>query len=828
MAAEFNPYLAVFYCAGRHEGGDIPSTTAYTSRMVTPGGSATLPVPLTPLIGRDAELTAACDLLRRAGVRLVTLTGAGGTGKTRLALALATRVAHYFPDGVAFVDLSSLRDPELVASVIATALGVRETAGRPLTVALMAHLRCQHLLLILDNFEQVISASPLVRDLLAAAPELHILVTSRVALRISGEHMYNVPPLVTPDPTLRLPLEELAATPAVALFLERARAVRHSFALTERNAPAVAHVCARLDGLPLALELASAWTRFLSAEQLAARLEDRFRLLTNGDRTALPRQQSLRATIDWSYDLLPEPERALLRRLAVFAGGWTLVAAEAVCMGQGIDAADVLDRLAALVAHSLVVARDDGDGGEVRYRMLETIREYALERLAASGEAEAFRHRHAQLSLRMAEDAEPYLKRVDRDRWVARLETENENFRTALAWLLMTGEAETSLRLAAALVPFWSERGHLSEGRGWLQRALNPGSANLPPWLRAKGLSGAGMLAMLQGDAQAARALLDEGLAHWRAVGNTQGAADTLGMLAHAVHLEGDIPAMVALAEKSLALYRQLNDRQGIAGALGQVGHAAWHQQAMSRAWALLTEALALLRDLEHRPALWNPFMSITHVLWTLGNVARDLGDHAGARSLYAEGMAAARKQGSAFHVAILLDSLASLDAVAGQAIRAARLLGAAEAVRSASGVTLAPIYRRDFYDAIVARVQAALNAGTLTAAWAEGRALTWEQAIAYGLADVADPVALPHPSSEGRRLEGDGGPVYPDHLTAREVEVLRLLAGGKSNAAIAGELVLSRYTIERHVANIYAKIGVHTRVDATAYALQHNLGEPR
>jgi hypothetical protein len=413
--------------------------------------------------------------------------------------------------------------------------------------------------------------------------------------------------------------------------------------------------------------------------------------------------------------------------------------------------------MAALVDHSLLRPgpparppagrRPRPPDGEPRFMMLETLREYAAERLEASGEAQTIRRRHAQLLLRLAEEAEPHLQRADRARWVARLEAEGDDLRAALAWLLAGGEAEAAagVRLAAALVPFWSERGHLSEGRGWLQRTLAAGGPGLPAPLRARALSGAGMLAMLQIDGPAARALLEQSLALWRATGDRQGEADVLGMLAHTVHFEGDIAAMVALGEESLARYRELDDRRGMAGALGQLGHARWHRQELPAARAQLTEALALLRDLERGPgpAPWNPFLSRTHVLWTLGTVVRDQGDAAAARAWYAEGMAAAQAQGGAFHVAVLLDSFASLAVAAGRAARAARLLGAADAVRQASEVALAPIGRRDFYDPILAAVQAALDAGTLTAAWAEGQALSPDQAIAYALEPQA-PLAGP------------------------------------------------------------------------------------
>jgi non-specific serine/threonine protein kinase len=772
-----------------------------------------LPAHLPQLIGREYELRELCQALLSADRGLLTLTGTGGCGKTRLALEMAATLRNNFADGAWYVELAGVGDPALAPMAVAAALGLVEAPGHPVTETLRRSLRERTLLLVLDNCEHLIHAcAKLVDDLLSGCSGLRVLATSREPLRIAGEVVRRVAGLATPEPeSTQADAVELATFAAVRLFAERARGVRPDFAVGPRNVRAVGGICSRLGGLPLAIELAAARVPVMSPEEIVASLNDGFRLLSGGSRTAPPRQQTLRATLDWSHELLSPIEQTLFRRLAVFAGGFDLDSVEVVGGQDPIQRIDVLDLLARLVDKSLVQA--DPSNGVARYRLLEPVRQYAREQLTTSGEGTAAEASHAAYFVNLAETAEPKLMSVDRGTWVARLETEHQNLRSALSWLLSAGEAETALRLATALTPFWSNRGHLSEGRSWLERALTTARPDVAAERRAKALSCAGMLAMLQGDPSGARALLQESLTLLRATGGPREAAEALGMLAHAVHFEGDIPAMVALGEQSLALYRELDDRPGMAGALGQLGHAAWHKQDYPAAWALLNDALTLLQELKTSWSLWNPFMSITHVLWTLGNVARDGGDYVTARSLYAESMAAAQAQGSAFHVAVLLDSFASLAAACGDAARAARLLGAAEVVRRANDVALAPVYRRDFYDAISQNVHAALDAASLRGLLAEGAAMSWDQAVAYALTETVD-------SSATTAQPG----VHHDRLTARELQILGLVADGKSNPTIAHELVLSVYTVERHVANIYAKIGVHTRVEASTYALRHGL----
>jgi predicted ATPase len=625
--------------------------------------SNNLPAHLTSFIGREKESTAIKQLL--ANHRLITLTGPGGTGKTRLALQVAAEVLETFQSGVWLIELAPLTDPALVPQAIASALGLREDASRDMLAALTDFLNARSLLLILDNCEHVLEAcAQLAEALLQACPKVRILASSRETLGVAGEAPFRVPSLRAPD-IRRLPaLDTLSQYEAVQLFVERAATALPGFRLTNENAPALAQVCSRLDAIPLALELAAARVNVLRVEQIAARLDDRFRLLTGGSRTAMPRQQTLRALIDWSYDLLADSERVLLQRVSVFAGGWTLEAAEAVCAGDGLDRDDVLDVSTQLVNKSLVVAERE-QGQETRYRVLETIRQYALERLAASGEADTRRRQHAAYYLALAETVDAQLGRAGQRVWLDRLEREIDNLRGALEWALGGGDVEVGVRLAGALAGmrskwagFWRSSGYSAEGRRWLETALAR-SQDVAPALRAMLLLKAGGFRFSEGDRERADARLEESLALFQALGDRGGIADVLNEQGSIAYLFGDYPQAAHLYEEALALYRELGDRPGIAWVLHCLGDNAREQADTARATALLEESLALYRDQGF-------VVSVAGALNGLGDVVSRQGEYARAMALYWEALALTQDVGEGWEIVWPLRNLGWLALVVG------------------------------------------------------------------------------------------------------------------------------------------------------------------
>lgn len=820
--------------------------------MPTRAQAASLPVPPSPLLGRAREVAAARALLRQREVRLLTLTGPGGTGKTRLGVEIAAGLAGTFAGRITFVPLGAIGDPHLVLPTIAQALGLREATGEALPARLAAALREQANLLLLDNFEQVIAAAPLLADLLAAAPPVKLLVTSREALHIRGEYAFPVPPLAVPD--LHDPPDpaRLARSPAVSLFVQRAQAARPDLRLTAESAPIIAAICARLDGLPLALELAAARIRYLSPPALLARLEHRLAILTGGPRDLPARQRTLRDTIAWSYDLLTADEQRLFRRLAIFVGGCTEEAARAVCAEAADEdaSAPLFDGLVSLLDKSML-RRGEDPGGAARFGMLETIREYALEQLAASGELARLACRHAAYYLALAEQAEPELvhpEQADQPAWVRRLEAEHDNLRAALAWAAgPPADAALELRLAGALWQFWWVTGSLSEGRRRLAGALAR-HPDAPPALRMKALRGAGLLAWVQGDLAEAEPLMRASLELARELGDQHGVATALINLGNVAHQQGQLDAATRYYEASLALSRERGDlvnaawvlsglgsaarlrgaageaealyaqslalftaagtTRGVAWVLISQGRLAREREEYERAASLCTESLARQRELGDRAG-------IAAALNELGLVAQARGDLARAEAAHLESLALRRELGDRAGLADCLEALAGLALAEGRPVRAARLLGAATATRTLP-TGLLPRTDQAFYDRVAATTRAVLGEATSSAAWAEGSALTPAAVVA-----APDPPA-PGPPPPSPPPAGPDRPL-PD-LTRREIDVLRLVAGGLTNAQVAARLSLSPLTVNAHLRTIYGKLGVTSRVAATRYAVARGL----
>ncbi len=845
----------------------------------------TLHAPLTPLVGREREVAAVCALLWRPEVRLVTLTGTGGVGKTRLAMAVAVAAGSDLADGICFVALAPLTDPELVISIIAQALGVREQVSQPLLDSLKGHLRDRHLLLLLDNFEQIVSAAPVMTELLTAAPRLHVLVTSRTSLHLSGEYEFVVPPLSLPDPRNLPPLDRLTEYGAIRLFVERAQAVQSDFALTKENAAAIAAMCHQLDGLPLAIELAAGRSKLFSPQALLPRLRNRLKLLVGGARDLPSRQQTLRGTIAWSYDLLEEAEKILFRRLSVFVGGCTLEAAEAVCHADRDVEGDILDAVASLVDKSLLRQKAEIDG-EPRLLMLETIREYALERLEASGEAEAIRRRHADYYLALAEQAEHMLAGEQQVLWLNRLEQEHENLRAALTWVfqeaggahphLQAALQERALRLVGALWLFWSIHCHYREAKQWLQAALalmTQGSTShqtqvadvshqeqvqgISPLVRAKILTGAGVFEQLY-NPDVALSLHEESLQTSRAAGDPLGIAAALNDLAWVALRQTNYEQADRLGQQSLALGRALADAHSIAAPLLALGTVALYQHKYEQARSCFEESLRLWRALGDRGGC-------ASLLEKLGYLAVFQGEYARVTPLIAESMRLFQEEGSTVGVMMNLNVLAELAVAQKQPHRAVRLLAAARGLREAIGFSESgpPAFVQDRIKWLETSTRTQLGEATFSEMWAEGQDMELAQMLTYAFeADseaseqvtTREPILLavetkdalptdakpPEPNQAdassdlppGTLSSAPSPPLSPRRamqrqfggLTSREREVARLVAQGKSNRAIADELVVGVSTVEAHISHIFTKLGVSSRAQIAAWAVDMGL----
>ena len=678
-----------------------------------------LPVQLTSFIGREREKAEVRRLL--SSTRFLTLTGSGGEGKTRLALQVAAEGLEGFPDGVWLVELAVLSDPSLVPKAVATALGVLEQPGRSLTETLTDSLWGKSILVILDNCEHLVAAcAHLASALLRVCPNLIILATSREALGVTGETTWRVPSLSLPDPERLPPLDQFTEYEAIRLFVDRAVATAPQFAVTNRNALAIAQICHRLDGIPLAIELAAARVKVLAVEQIASRLDDRFRLLTGGSRTALPRQQTLRAAMDWSYRLLTETERWLLQRLSVFAGGWTLDAAEGVCTGGNVEATDILELLTSLVDKSLVLA--ETQRGEARYRLLDTVRQYARDRLAETGDEADVRTRHRAWYVAFAERADREYRGPRQRIW-----RDHDNLRAALVWGKEDpGGAEATLRLVGALIWFWWWYGNLTEARGWIEEALiRKGDA--PRSVLPEVYWGAAHFAWRFDDYERAKAFAREGLAIARDLGDKWNGAfleGSLGIVAMRQMVYGDATKHT---EEAVRLAREAGDKWRLSICLNHQGIVARFQGNLGLAGDLHKEALSLIED-SADPAI------ISYTLRWLGFVALQQGDYQHAVEVFMESLRLSREAGYRVTILMCLLGLADVFSALKQDDRAARLFAAAEALRAAIGHRLAPQDQAE-YEGRLASTRSRLGAATFAAAWAEGRAMTLEQAIEYALA---------------------------------------------------------------------------------------------
>jgi predicted ATPase/DNA-binding CsgD family transcriptional regulator len=776
--------------------------TGEESVSITP----TLPLPLTPLIGRESELAELGIMLAQPDVRLINLTGLGGVGKTRLALAAAERVAGRFPDGVTFVPLAAISEPGLVFHAILQALQLTELSHRSALEQLAQTLRERRSLIVLDNFEQVRAAAPRLSTLLAACPDLKLLVTSRVTLRIQSEHEYPVPPMAVTPTGDGESAKALAQMDAVRLFAQRAEAVRHDFRLTETNLPAVVEICRRLDGLPLAIELAATRVRLLSPQTLLKRLTNRLHVLTSGPQDLPSRQQTLRATIDWSSQLLEPAERVLFQRLAVFAGGWTIEAAEAVA-GPGIDI-EILDGLAALVDHHLVQSVEQPNG-TVRFAMLETIREYALEQLAQSGDASATQARHWTYCLRLAESVEAAIRGSRSVEVLAALDGELGNFRAALSWALEQDDPDRVQELAGTLQWFWWAQNSFREGGEWFARGLAKGAAS--PGVYARAQVGAGGMAQRLGQSDLAVEWLEAGIATLRDIGDLRGAGYGLFQLGMVRSSESDQSAAVPYYLEALECFERDDDRWGIPLALSYLGYALYESGEHDEGLRRVEQAVPIARERGGE--------TLSGVLLQLGFLALSRGDHARALESLSEAATLDWTWKAMTYQARFLLQLGALLLEFDRPESSVRVFAAAATVAVARGYS-AYSYRLKQYHERLDRARAALGENVFERAWTEGAALSHDDVIEL----VESELRAVSNHLAGRLHVTSGTRSNAFDLTPRELEILRLLAAGRSSQEIADDLFISAHTVKRHIANILGKLEVSSRAAAVALAFQHHL----
>jgi predicted ATPase/DNA-binding CsgD family transcriptional regulator len=806
----------------------------------TAGGQVLhLPATRTALIGRDREVAAVAGLLRDPAIRLVTLTGPGGVGKTRLGLEVARRLAPEFPDGSTFVPLASVSDPDLVASAIAAAAGIQERGDRQVGETIVAALSDLNALILIDNFEHVDAAAPLLGQLLAASTKLKLLVTSRSVLRLLGEYHFPVPPLALPRPESLPSLVELADVAAVRLFVERARAASGEFALTAANAAVISQICRRLDGLPLALELAAAWTRVLPPDALLGRLNARLLMLSGGPRDAPQRQQTIHNTIAWSHDLLASQEQMLFARLGVFAGGWTIEGAEAVCGPEHVDALTGISRL---VDRSLI-QRMSSNAVEPRFFMLEAIREFARERLVASDDRDLTEQRHSRHFLALAEQAKVMIDGPDQAVWLARLDDEQDNLRAVYERAMAQSDADTALRLGAALWRFWRQRGHLSEGRTALERALTiegdvdlsvkaaathflgnlaldlnefaaAGSRfreSLALWQRldhqdgiARSLNSLGLIGWNTGDYRSASNHFQDALAIWTAIGDSPGIAMAQHNLGNLTATEGAYPIARSHHELALALHRQQGNADGIAYSLWAIATVALLEGETAKAENIFRESIAIFSELGDR-------QGEAYVLRGLARVSQRTGNDAETLRLFHEVLALRQSLGERNEVIECLEEIAAVLTRQGRIEQAVRLLGAADAHRAA--ISLAPwLAEQQEAEQTLTLARRAISQAAFAEAWAAGQRLTFDQAMAEALALTKD-AAMPAAPLAARL-----------NLTRRELAVLALLCQRMTDPEIAAQLFITTKTASNHVSNILTKLGVANRREAAAFATRHGL----
>ena len=766
-----------------------------------------LPSALTSFVGRQLEIQALTQRLRQPSTRLLTLTGPGGSGKTRLAVEVARELASEFADGTCMIDLSLLSDPQLVPSAFAVALGVNEASSQPVLQRVQEHLRARAVLLVVDNFEHLLGAAPLLTDVLASCPDVKVLATSRTPLGLYGEHEFPVQPLTVPDLHRAQNCSEVGQAEAVQLFMQRAQATRPDFELTDANAAAVAEICVRLDGLPLALELAAARVRLLPPTELLGRLERSLSVLTGGARDRPARQQTLRAAIDWSYELLDAGEQRLFRQLGVFTGGFTLEAAEAVCdlrltREPGVD---VLDALEALGRASLV--RQAEHATETRFEMLKTVREFAAELLDASGEAESIRARHADYFLALAETAEPLLHGPQQRQWLDRLEREDANLRAILEWSLRDAASDRGVRLATAMWWFWMIRSYLTEGRRWAEAAV-AASGGLSPLLRAKALYCAAFAATFQNDRAQGKTWAEAALAICRELGDIRGAAYALACLGLTAMLDGEPPAARAAFEESAQLYRKIGDMWGLRTVLNGLGELERLEKNFDRAETRYSECLSVARHEQdaHGVGLYSVNLAMLALQQGVADRAGEL--IAEASQIWSE---LGYRQGLVACVGVL----ASVATLRERWQLAIRLFGTRQQVGEQIGRPELE-YDRLVFEHYRGVARERVDAATWDAAWIAGKELSLEQAIAEGLAAERTPTVAAAHANPATSPTANHEP-----LTVREWEVAQLVGRGLTNRQIAAELILSEATAAKHVENIREKLELSSRTQVAAWVFE-------